>query len=421
MRASGYDDDEGDALHRAGACVAGPAEPRSQRWCAAARVADRDGPAAVGGAGRPDERGDPRSQAARSCSGRGDARPVHATDTAQSLPDRKAAAGCRRPGVTAAPTAQLRGVHVRRRGRRNRSGRRRRQPWPGRRRGRAAGRGCLAGTGSGKGADESRVRRCARLWIQRDHRLPRDLSDSRAAAHDRRRPHEDRDRSAPSPPAYLPAGVGGSRPRPGTRAPGQLTETIGTADASGEPVLIVGGGSNLVAADAGWSGLVVRVMTHGIQVANAGDKLHVTVAAGETWDDFVALTVAEGWSGLAAMSGVPGLAGATPVQNVGAYGSEVADSITSLRVFDRDTSEVSDWSPAQCGFGFRTSAFKHTDRYMVLAVTFALRRSPDSVPVRYLELARRLGVEPGQTAPSIQVRDVVLDLRRSKGMVLDAG
>lgn len=197
----------------------------------------------------------------------------------------------------------------------------------------------------------------------------------------------------------------------------ELVEAVGTADA---PVLIVGGGSNLVAADEGWPGLVVRVKTHGIQVKRAGDALQVTVAAGETWDDFVALTVAEGWSGLAAMSGVPGLAGATPVQNVGAYGSEVADSITALSVFDRQSSEVSDWSPAQCGFGFRTSAFKHTDRYLVLAVTFALNRSPDSVPVRYLELARRLGVEPGQTAPSTHVRDVVLDLRRSKGMVLDA-
>jgi UDP-N-acetylmuramate dehydrogenase len=197
----------------------------------------------------------------------------------------------------------------------------------------------------------------------------------------------------------------------------ELVEAVGTADA---PVLIVGGGSNLVAADEGWPGLVVRVKTHGIQVKRAGDALQVTVAAGETWDDFVALTVAEGWSGLAAMSGVPGLAGATPVQNVGAYGSEVADSITALSVFDGQSSEVSDWSPAQCGFGFRTSAFKHTDRYLVLAVTFALNRSPDSVPVRYLELARRLGVEPGQTAPSTHVRDVVLDLRRSKGMVLDA-
>jgi UDP-N-acetylmuramate dehydrogenase len=197
----------------------------------------------------------------------------------------------------------------------------------------------------------------------------------------------------------------------------ELVEAMTTAD---EPVLLVGGGSNLVAADDGWPGLVVRVKTHGIEVRTDGGALHVTVAAGETWDDFVALTVAEGWSGLAAMSGVPGLAGATPVQNVGAYGSEVADSIVKLRVFDRESGEVSDWSPAQCGFGFRTSAFKHTHRYVVLAVTFALRRSPDSVPVRYLELARRLGIEPGDTAPSTQVRDVVLDLRRSKGMVLDA-
>ena len=200
----------------------------------------------------------------------------------------------------------------------------------------------------------------------------------------------------------------------------ELVEAIRTADAAAEPVLVVGGGSNLVAADAGWPGLVVRVRTHGVQVERAGDALHVTVAAGETWDDFVALTVAEGWSGLAAMSGVPGLAGATPVQNVGAYGSEVADSITALRVFDRADGDVSDWSPARCGFGFRTSAFKHTDRYLVLSVTFALTRSPDAVPVRYLELARRLGIEPGGTAPSTHVRDVVLGLRRSKGMVLDA-
>ncbi len=200
----------------------------------------------------------------------------------------------------------------------------------------------------------------------------------------------------------------------------ELVEAVRAADADGEPVLILGGGSNLVAADAGWPGVVIRVQTHGVQVSRAGDPLEVTVAAGESWDDFVALTVEEGWSGLAAMSGVPGLAGATPVQNVGAYGSEVADSISALRVLDRDTGTVSIWTPAQCGFGFRTSAFKHTDRYIVLSVTFALRRSTDSVPVRYLELAKRLGVDQGDVAPSTQVRDLVMELRRSKGMVLDA-
>jgi UDP-N-acetylmuramate dehydrogenase len=210
----------------------------------------------------------------------------------------------------------------------------------------------------------------------------------------------------------------------------ELVEVIRSADAAHEPVLIVGGGSNLVAADAGWPGVVVRVRTSGVRIERHGDTsardrrasdtLTVTVAAGESWDDFVALTVAEGWSGLASMSGIPGLTGATPVQNVGAYGSEVADTITSLTVYDRRTREVSSWTPAQCGFGFRTSAFKHTDRYIVLTVTFVLRRSHESVPVRYLELARRLGIEPGGTAPNAKVRETVLDLRRSKGMVLDA-
>jgi UDP-N-acetylmuramate dehydrogenase len=200
----------------------------------------------------------------------------------------------------------------------------------------------------------------------------------------------------------------------------ELVDAIRTADEAAEAVLIVGGGSNLVAADAGWSGVVVRVRTSGVQLARDGDALAVTVAAGESWDDFVALTVAEGWSGLASMSGIPGLAGATPVQNVGAYGSEVADTITAVQVYDRSTGSTSMWTPAQCGFGFRTSAFKHTDRYLVLAVTFALRRSPAAVPVRYGELARRLGISPGDIAPSTDVRETVLDLRRSKGMVLDA-
>ena len=200
----------------------------------------------------------------------------------------------------------------------------------------------------------------------------------------------------------------------------ELVDAIRTADGTAEAVLIVGGGSNLVAADAGWSGVVVRVRTSGVQLARDGDALAVTVAAGESWDDFVALTVAEGWSGLASMSGIPGLAGATPVQNVGAYGSEVADTITAVEVYDRATGTTATWAPEQCGFGFRTSAFKHTDRYIVLAVTFALRRSPDAVPVRYAELARRLGISPGDIAPSTDVRETVLDLRRSKGMVLDA-
>ena len=150
------------------------------------------------------------------------------------------------------------------------------------------------------------------------------------------------------------------------------------------------------------------------------DTVCVTAQAGVVWDELVAQSVAAGWSGLAAMSGIPGLTGATPVQNVGAYGSEVADSIVELQVLDRDGGEVRPFAPQQCGFAFRTSAFKHTDRFVVLEVTFRLRRSPDSVPVRYAELARRLGIEPGHTASSAAVREVVLELRRSKGMLLDA-
>ncbi|MGH8859620.1 MAG: UDP-N-acetylmuramate dehydrogenase [Jatrophihabitantaceae bacterium] len=195
----------------------------------------------------------------------------------------------------------------------------------------------------------------------------------------------------------------------------ELVDKIASADAAGEAVLVVGGGSNLVVADAGWPGLVVLVRSDGIE--RDGDE--VTVQAGVVWDDLVARTVAEGWSGLAPMSGIPGLTGATPVQNVGAYGTEVADTITRLRIYDRSERRVADWEPTRFEFGFRTSALKHTDRYVVLAVTFALPASDLGPPVRYLEVAKRLGVEPGTRVPSADVRGVVLDLRRSKGMLLD--
>ncbi len=198
----------------------------------------------------------------------------------------------------------------------------------------------------------------------------------------------------------------------------ELVDAVRSCDAAGERVLIVGGGSNLVVADDGWPGPAILVRTSGWTVSGP-NSLAVTVQAGVEWDAFVAVTVDEGWSGLAAMSGIPGLAGATPVQNVGAYGSEVADVISGVSVLDRGTGRVETWPPQRCGFGFRTSAFKHTDRYVVLDVTFTLRRSPDGVPVRYAELARRLDVEPGGIAPSQRVREVVLDLRRSKGMLLD--
>ncbi len=201
----------------------------------------------------------------------------------------------------------------------------------------------------------------------------------------------------------------------------QLVAAVRAADARAEPVLLLSGGSNLVAADSGWAGTVVLVRTDGVeQVGDGRGTVRLRVQAGVTWDELVADSLAHGWSGLASMSGIPGLTGATPVQNVGAYGREVAELISGLTVLDRVSGAVENWPPERCGFGFRTSAFKHTDRYVVLDVTFALRRSPDAPPVRYLELARRLGIEPGESAPSTRVREVVLELRASKGMVLDA-
>ncbi|MEO7260008.1 MAG: UDP-N-acetylmuramate dehydrogenase [Jatrophihabitantaceae bacterium] len=199
----------------------------------------------------------------------------------------------------------------------------------------------------------------------------------------------------------------------------ELVSLVAAADAAAEPVLLVGGGSNLVVGDAGWPGLVIQVASDTITRADVDGGQLITEAAGVPWDELVAETVADGLAGLETMSGIPGLTGATPVQNVGAYGSEVADVLTGLRVYDRRSRTVQCWSPEQCEFGFRSSAFKHTERFVVLEVTFRLARSSGSRPVRYLELARRLGIEPGGSAPLEEVRDAVLELRRSKGMVLD--
>jgi UDP-N-acetylmuramate dehydrogenase len=182
--------------------------------------------------------------------------------------------------------------------------------------------------------------------------------------------------------------------------------------ATAEDVLLLAGGSNLVVADEGFPGTVVRILTRGI--VREGDILHV--AAGEPWDAFVAHTVAEGLAGIECLSGIPGSVGATPIQNVGAYGQEVSDTIMSVRALDRRSGEVVDLAPKDCGFGYRTSAFKRApDRHIVLRVSFALEASDRARPIRYGELARAVGEHPSLTA----VRAAVLALRRSKGMVLD--
>ena len=198
-----------------------------------------------------------------------------------------------------------------------------------------------------------------------------------------------------------------------------LVGHVRDADHDGEPVLLLAGGSNLVVADEGFPGTGLRIETTGIDVRTAGG-VRVTAEAGESWDAFVARAVAEGWVGVETLSGIPGSVGATPIQNVGAYGQEVAQTIESVRCWDRAESLVVDIPAAECGFGYRTSRFKRgPGRFVVLAVTFALQRGRLGAPVRYAELARHLGVEAGARVPLADVRRAVLALRARKGMVLD--
>jgi UDP-N-acetylmuramate dehydrogenase len=266
---------------------------------------------------------------------------------------------------------------------------------------------------------------------------------------------------------YTTLGVGGPAARfVEAESDDEVIAAVRDADAVGEPVLVLGGGSNLVVADEGFPGAVVHVATKGVRVtpgpgagggaadggaadggadggAGHGAGLaELTVAAGEDWDALVERCVAEGLSGVECLSGIPGLAGATPIQNVGAYGQEVAETVVSVRAYDRVRDTVVELANADCGFGYRTSAFKRsgaaargpdrggraaldpasaTGRFVVLGVTFRLARAPLSAPVRYRELARTLGVGEGDRVPLAEARAAVLTLRRGKGMVLDSG
>jgi UDP-N-acetylmuramate dehydrogenase len=203
----------------------------------------------------------------------------------------------------------------------------------------------------------------------------------------------------------------------------ELIEVVRAADDGGEPVLLLGGGSNLLVSDAGFDGTVVQLGglrgIHTDDVA-ACSGAFMTVAAGEPWDGFVATTVASRQVGIEALSGIPGLVGATPIQNVGAYGQEVSQSIARVRVYDRIERRVVTRFAADCHFSYRRSVFKaFPDRFVVLSVSFQFRLGTASTPVRYTELARALGIEAGERAPMTEVRAAVLELRRGKGMVLD--
>jgi len=200
----------------------------------------------------------------------------------------------------------------------------------------------------------------------------------------------------------------------------QAVATVRDAAASGRPLLVVAGGSNLVIGDAGFPGEVLLLRTRGIRAVAAGpESVVLRVAAGEPWDDFVEHAVTNGWSGVECLSGIPGSAGATPIQNVGAYGQEVAHTIVAVHAYDRESDTIRAMSPGECGFAYRSSVFKHNDRYLVLEVDFRLAVSPGSAPIRYAELARNLGAAIGDRVPLRQARDTVRKLREQKGMVLD--
>ena len=183
-----------------------------------------------------------------------------------------------------------------------------------------------------------------------------------------------------------------------------------------EPLLILAGASNVVVDDGGFPGTVLLLRSAGCAFGADGT---LTVEAGVPWDEVVAAAVDARWAGIECLSGIPGSAGATPIQNVGAYGQEVAETVTAVRAYDRVADEVVTLSTVDCGFGYRTSVFRYSPRWVVLDVTFRLTRSATSTPIRYAELAGALGVPVGATAPLADVRKAVLALRAAKGMVLD--
>lgn len=202
----------------------------------------------------------------------------------------------------------------------------------------------------------------------------------------------------------------------------ELLAAVHTADQAHVPVLLLGGGSNLVVSDTGFPGTVVRIASRGISVQTddaSSSRCHVRVAAGEDWNFFVEWSVTEGLSGVECLAGIPGNVGATPVQNVGAYGQDVSQTITEVVVYDRWQQRTRVLAAGDCAFSYRNSALKGTDRFVVCEVGFALSRSPESRPIAYQELATSLGVRPGDTVPLRAAYEAVLDLRRGKGMVLD--
>ncbi|MFI7012648.1 UDP-N-acetylmuramate dehydrogenase [Streptomyces sp. NPDC050164] len=197
----------------------------------------------------------------------------------------------------------------------------------------------------------------------------------------------------------------------------EVIAVVREADEAGTPLLLIGGGSNLVIGDKGFEGTALVIATKGYSL----DGTRLELAAGEVWTDAVARTVEAGLAGIECLAGIPGSAGATPIQNVGAYGQEVSSTITEVVAYDRRTGETVTLANGDCAFSYRHSRFKsHPERYVVLRVRFSLEDADGlSAPLRYAETARALGVGPGDRVPLASARDTVLKLRAGKGMVLD--
>ena len=203
---------------------------------------------------------------------------------------------------------------------------------------------------------------------------------------------------------------------------GTESEIIAAIEAAGDsPVLIIGGGTNILVADSGFQGTVIRITNNSLQAeVDACSGATLTIGAGENWDDFVQTSIERGFAGLETLSGIPGTVGAAPIQNIGAYGHEVSEFITRVRTYDRIKKEVKTFTNLECEFSYRNSHFKsNPGRYVILDVQFNLRQGEMTMPITYSELAAALGISVGDKAPIAATRKTVLELRAKKGMLLN--
>ncbi len=198
-------------------------------------------------------------------------------------------------------------------------------------------------------------------------------------------------------------------------------EIIAAIESAGNsPILIIGGGTNVLVADSGFAGTVIRISNNSVESeVDACSGATLTIGAGENWDNFVKTTISRGFAGLETLSGIPGTVGAAPIQNIGAYGHEVSEFITRVRTYDREKKAIQTFTNAECQFSYRTSYFKeHPGRYVVLDVAFQLRIGEMTTPITYLELAKKLEIELGDKSSVVDCRSAVLELRANKGMLL---